>query len=74
MTDFLNKFNSDRGVRTSVVAVLSILALFLLASTLGVLKNMARPDGPATDTITVTAEGQATKAPDVAKVSFTVQN
>jgi uncharacterized protein len=74
MTDLFNKLSSDRGIRTGVVAVLSILTLFLLASTLGVLKNMGRPGGPATDTITVTADGQATKAPDVAKVSFTVQN
>jgi uncharacterized protein len=74
MTDFLNKLSSDRGVRIGVVAVLTILTLFLLASTLGVLKDMGRSGGPATDTITVTADGQATKAPDVAKVSFTVQN
>ena len=73
MNDFLTQLSTNR-IRNSVTAVLVLLALFLLVSTVGTLKNMGRPDSPATDTITVTAEGQATAAPDVARVSFTVQN
>ncbi|MEK7101599.1 MAG: SIMPL domain-containing protein, partial [Patescibacteria group bacterium] len=36
--------------------------------------NFGRPGNPATDTITVQGTGQATLPPDVARVSFTVQN
>jgi len=35
--------------------------------------NLGRPANPATDTITVQGDGQATLPPDVAKVSFTVE-
>jgi uncharacterized protein YggE len=36
--------------------------------------NFGRPSNPATDTITVNGNGQATLPPDVANISFTVQN
>lgn len=73
MNDFLTQLSNNR-IRNSLTAVLVLLALFLLVSTIGTLKDMGRPSGPATDTITVSAEGQATAAPDVARISFTVQN
>ncbi|OGG39872.1 hypothetical protein A2118_00055 [Candidatus Kaiserbacteria bacterium GWA2_50_9] len=65
----------DSGVvRIALVGVLSILALFLLAETIGTAANFGRPGNPATDTITVQGSGQATLPPDVARVSFTVQH
>ncbi len=62
------------GVRIALIGVLAILALFLLAETISIAANFGRPSAPATDTITVQGAGQATLAPDVAKVSFTVEN
>ncbi|MBI4122036.1 MAG: SIMPL domain-containing protein, partial [Parcubacteria group bacterium] len=62
------------GVRVAVIGVLSILALFLLAETMHRAANFGRSGVPATDTITVQGDGQATLPPDVARVSFTVDN
>jgi uncharacterized protein YggE len=66
-------FHSE-GTRIALTGVLSILALFLLAETISVAKNFGRPGAPATDTVTVQGSGQATLPPDVARISFTVQN
>jgi uncharacterized protein YggE len=65
----------DNGaVRIALIVVLAVLALFLLAETMNTLANSGRPSVPATDTITVQGAGQATLPPDVARVSFTVEN
>ncbi|NNM83880.1 SIMPL domain-containing protein [Candidatus Parcubacteria bacterium] len=65
----------DNGVvRIAVIGVLGILALFLLAETINATANFGQPSVPATDTITVQGDGQATLAPDVAHISFDVQN
>ena len=61
-------------MRIAFTGVLAILALFLLAETIATAQNFGRPSVPATDTITVQGDGQATLAPDVARISFTVQN
>lgn len=65
---------SSGGVRIALTGALSILALFLLAQTITTAENFGRPGVPATDTVTVNGAGQATLPPDVARVSFTVQN
>jgi len=70
---FLNIFG-DNGVRIALTGVLAILALFLLAETITLATEFGRPGVPATDTITVQGSGQATLAPDVARISFTVEN
>lgn len=62
------------GVRIALMGVLGILALFLLAQTITVAANFGRPGVPATDTVTVQGSGQATLPPDVARISFTVEN
>lgn len=62
------------GVRIALIGALAILALFLLAETISIAANFGRPSAPATDTITVQGTGQATLPPDVARVSFTVEN
>ncbi len=65
---------SSGGVRIALTGALSILALFLLAQTITTAENFGRPSVPASDTVTVNGVGQATLPPDVARVSFTVQN
>ena len=62
------------GVRIAGVVALAFLSLFLLAQTILATENFGRPTNPATDTITVQGNGQATLPPDVAQISFTVQN
>ncbi|HVM58797.1 MAG TPA: SIMPL domain-containing protein [Candidatus Paceibacterota bacterium] len=73
-TNSMQNIFADRGIRIAVLGVFAILALFLLAQTIMAAENFGRPANPATDTITVTGDGQATMAPDIATVSFTVQN
>ncbi len=70
---FFNIFG-DNGVRIAFTGVLAILALFLLAETISTAASFGRPGVPATDTITVQSDGQAVLPPDVARISFTVQN
>ena len=65
---------TNSGMRIVGIIVLAILAFFLLAQTMSILGNLDRPTNPATDTITVQGDGQATLPPDVANISFTVQN
>ncbi|MBI5406021.1 SIMPL domain-containing protein [Candidatus Kaiserbacteria bacterium] len=72
--DFFSSIFNNGVMRVAVVGVLAILALFLLAQTIAVAGDFGRPGAPATDTITVQGDGQATMAPDVARVSFTVQH
>ncbi len=72
--DSLYEIFGNGGVRLALIGTLSILALFLLAETINIAENFGRPNVPATDTITVQGTGQATLPPDVARVSFTVQN
>lgn len=73
-TDSLRELINDGMIRISIVGVLAILALFLLVQTIGAAGHLGRSGVPATETITVQATGEATVAPDVARVSFTVQN
>ncbi|MDO8593854.1 MAG: SIMPL domain-containing protein [bacterium] len=62
------------GMRAAFIGVFCILSLFLLAETMNIAQNFGRPGVPATDTITVQGDGQATLPPDVARISFSVQN
>jgi uncharacterized protein YggE len=64
----------SNGARVAFVGMLAVLSIFLLAETINIATNFGRTGVPATDTITVLGEGQATLAPDVARISFTVQN
>ena len=62
------------GVRIAIIGALAILSLFLLAQTITLAADFGRSGLPATDTITVSGDGQATIPPDIARVTFTVQN
>lgn len=70
---FQNVLN-DGGVRIAFVGVATILSLFLLAETINLVNNFGRSAAAATDTIVVSGVGRVSLAPDVARVSFTVQN
>lgn len=72
--DLFSEIVSNSGVRIAIIGSLAILALFLLAETASIAQDFGRPSNPATDTITVSADGQATLPPDVARVSFMVEN
>ena len=72
--DFLKKMFDTGGIRIAFIAVLVMAAIFLFVQTLSTAGDLGRPSNPATDTVTVQGDGQATLPPDVARVSFTVQN
>lgn len=72
--DFMQDLLGSGGVRIALIGVLCILALFLLAETAIATQDFGRPANPATDTVTVNGNGQATMPPDTATISFTVQN
>lgn len=74
MNNSISEILENGAVRLALVGTLSILALFLLAETISLAANFGRANTPATDTVTVQGAGQATLPPDVARVSFTVQN
>jgi uncharacterized protein len=74
MNEFLNQVSGSKVNRFAVTAILVLLALFLLVTTLSVSKNMGRSGNPATELITVSGEGQASMKPDIAHITFTVQH
>lgn len=70
----LSEIFAADGVRIALTSALVVLTLFLIAQTVMLVGSFGRSGIPATDTITVSGDGQATLPPDVAKVTFTVQN
>jgi uncharacterized protein YggE len=60
-------------IRYAAAAALGILALFLLVKTFDALALYGQGQNPQINTITVTGEGKSTATPDIAKLSFTVQ-
>lgn len=74
MNNSLYEIFDTGSVRIALIVTLSVLALFLLAQTIMTAGNFGRANVPATDTVTVQGTGQATLPPDVARISFTVEN
>lgn len=70
----LSEIFATDGARIAFTSALVVLTLFLIAQTMVLAGSFGRSGIPATDTITVSGDGQATLPPDVAKVTFTVQN
>ncbi len=64
---------ASRPVRLAAAAALSVLALFLLVKTFDALSRFGHGDNPPLNTITVSGEGQSLATPDIARISFTVQ-
>lgn len=61
-------------IEYATAAALILLAIFLAVEAVSVVSAMDNPTTPPADTVTVAGDGQATMPPDVARVSFTVQN
>lgn len=73
MNDTQDLFGNG-GVRIAVIGTLAILALFLFVKTAAVAENFGRSEFPPANTITVNGAGQASMAPDVAHITFTVEH
>ncbi len=65
---------SDSGIRVAVVVVLATLAVFLVAETISIGRGLTTPTRAPADTITVTGTGTVALPPDIAYLTFTVQN
>src|SRR4051812_27326990 len=64
---------SNQSIRVAIIGTLAILALFLFVETLSTAQAIGNPTAPPADTITVSGTGQAALAPDIAHITFTVQ-
>lgn len=64
---------ASRPVRWAAAAALLMLALFLLVKTLDALSLFGQGQNPQVNTITVTGTGTSSATPDIAKISFTVE-
>jgi uncharacterized protein YggE len=64
---------ASRPVRIAAAAALGMLALFLLVKTFDVYARFGEGDTPQVNTITVSGTGNSSATPDIAKISFTVQ-
>lgn len=72
MNDFWNDFGNNRHIRLAATCVLVILSLFLLALTVKAFSNLDRNEYPQTS-ISIEGVGSATSMPDIAAISFMVQ-
>lgn len=70
MNQFVQEVASNRTLRILIAAVLTLLALFLLALTWD--KAFGRDVNDPFNTITVEGTGEAAMVPDVARVTFTI--
>lgn len=64
---------ASRPVRWAAAAALGMLALFLLVKTFDAISLFGQGQNPQVNTITVTGTGTSKATPDIAKLSFTVQ-
>jgi uncharacterized protein YggE len=65
--------HGNQPLRWAAVAVLAVLALFLLVKTFDALARYGEGDNPQVNTITVSGTGSSSATPDIAKITFTVQ-
>ncbi|MDB5265344.1 MAG: hypothetical protein JWM39_57 [Parcubacteria group bacterium] len=64
---------ASRPVRYAAAAALTVLALFLVVKTADALDQFGVRAGQPVNTITVTGEGKSNAAPDIAMITYTVQ-
>lgn len=64
---------ASRPVRWAAAAALGMLALFLLVKTFDAISLFGQGQNPQVNTITVTGTGTSSATPNIAKISFTVQ-
>ncbi|HWH07336.1 MAG TPA: SIMPL domain-containing protein [Candidatus Paceibacterota bacterium] len=72
MNDFMNSVTNSKAVRLALIAVLVLLALFLLVRTVDTFDELGRSSSPMMNTITVNGEGRAAAVPDIARVTYSV--
>ncbi len=65
--------SASRPVRYAAVAALALLALFLFAKTIAVFEDLGRTQIGSVASITVSGTGKASAVPNIAHISFTVQ-
>lgn len=65
--------NASRPVRFAAAAALAVLALFLLVKTFDAMARFGEGETPMVNTITVSGTGTSSATPDVATITFTVQ-
>jgi len=71
----IQEFLGQGALRLVAAGLMVTLSIFLLAETISTASHFGRAEGtPATDTITVSGTGKASMAPDVAKITFSVQH
>lgn len=63
---------NNRLTRYGLIAVLGLLAFFLLVKTLDMFDELGRSNSPMMNTITVQGEGRAAAVPDIARITYTV--
>lgn len=68
----INELTADTRVRLAIVVVLALLAIFLGVKIISGINDFGRSEN-GTNSITVSGTGKASIAPDVAQISFTVQ-
>jgi len=68
----MQELMNNKVTRYALIAVLGLLALFLLVKTLDSFDEIGRTDSPIMNTITVTGEGRAAAVPDIARITYTV--
>ena len=72
-TDSINEISLGAGVRIALIGVLAILSLFLFAKTWATVEEVGRIDVSTSATISVTGTGKASALPNIAQVSFSIQ-
>jgi uncharacterized protein len=65
--------SASRPVRYAAAAALAVLALFLLVLTFDAMARFGEGENPMVNTITVSGTGTSSATPDIARISFTVQ-
>lgn len=68
----INELTSDSRVRIAIVVVLALLAIFLGVKIVEGINDFGRSEN-GTNSITVSGTGKASIVPDIAQISFTVQ-
>jgi uncharacterized protein YggE len=68
----INELTSDNKVRLAILGVLVLLGLFLAVQIVSGINDFGRSEN-GTNSITVSGTGKASIAPDIAQISFTVQ-
>ena len=72
-TDSINEISLGAGVRIALIGVLAILSLFLFAKTWATVEEVGRIDVSTIATISVTGTGKASALPNIAQISFSIQ-